>query len=111
MKTRIGFVSNSSSANCLIIGRVAGTIKSLSRLEAGKTYVMLTWHYLYEGNDVIQLDQEMLDWLKKHWKHKSHEIIEVEHLLEDTDGMPLPQVSEGALFWIEDRDYHYTDFH
>ena len=65
MKIRTNYVSNSSSSSFIFIGVKRGTISNSNKsfkLDNNKTYVAIGKH-LDEGFDVVDLNQEMLDYL------------------------------------------------
>ena len=59
MKTRIGFVSNSSSSSFVIIGRKI----SMSDIKKEKEFVYLMGDYFGEGQDIVELNDEMKDYI------------------------------------------------
>lgn len=112
MKLRLGFVSNSSSSSCVLIGRRIGNpFVERFKLEAGKEYVMLGG-YLADGVDVIAADQKLVDYLygknEANWDSCSY-VIEVYDMLWRAYDTPLPETCPGASVWGLEVDDHGTE--
>ena len=115
MKIRSGFVSNSSSSSFLIIGNEIGDIfdEPNKDLNFKKDYYIYLGKDLWEdGIDLIDLNQEIYDWLYDHkWNIKdlgNGTIIKVIKL-EENDKMNIPNDIKDANVWAIKVSHHSSE--
>lgn len=101
MKLRVGYISNSSSASFVLLGREVGNIydNDLVLDFKHKTYVIFG-KFLYEGIDYIRLNKEIFDWLNKHkYEIKLNDGLIIEELDIDEDCIKIPDGITDAKVW------------
>ena len=117
MKSRIGYVSNSSSSSFVVIGKVVGDLfKGDFKFKKGRKYYVIG-KSMCDGTDVILLDKELADWFKKHHEKNDREsfgaidtdVIESEWSSFDVYDNEMPAIPEGCRIWTVEADYHSTE--
>lgn len=117
MKIRSSYVSNSSSSSFIIIGYEVGDIfdEPKKELDFKNNYYVYLGKEIYDsedGMDLIDLNQEIYDWLYDHkWNIKEMgrgTIIKVIDLQEN-DCMKIPDNIKDALVWCLNVSHHSSE--
>ena len=116
MIKRDGYVSNSSSSSFVVIGKVIGHLfEDELVLDKDKHYIV-QGKYLYEADDIINLDNNLVKWFKEHYYKNDRRgindiddsVIEVSWCGSDACGDTLPKNVSGLQIWSFDKDHHST---
>lgn len=116
MKSRHGYVSNSSSSSFVVIGRKAGNLfGDKIDLDNGKQ------HYLVgacfdEGDDIMSLTPELAKWVVEHHAKNDRygvdeingDVIEAEFSVSEPYGDECPAIPKGSSVWCFTADHHST---
>lgn len=123
MKKRYGYVSNSSTSSCIILGKKLGNIwhdpKLLETFNANDGRYVLIGCEIEDGQDVIILTEQLrkyfLKAVKEHmfsdcFKGFEGTLIKAAHIDYSPDGMPIPSnLPEGTCMWEYTAEDASTD--
>ena len=106
MKTRNGFVSNSSSSSFVIAAKRVN-VSQLTPKDVGETTYVEGAADMNEGNDVFVLaSKSMLDFVKKHSIHFMGAYINAKELSEDK---PIDSSDVGKRVYAFNRSNYTSD--